>query len=285
MEIGIFLAISESTPPETIAAQARAIEERGFHAIWVPEHVVVFEDYESQYPYAENGRLPGFGGGMMEPFTALSFLAAHTTKVRLGTSICLVPQRNPVYTAKQVADVDFLSGGRVNFGVGIGWLREEFEALQMPWPRRAQRVRDHIGVMQALWCNDVSEYDGELYKLKPCVQRPKPVQTPHPPIFFGGEGDPALRRVAEIGQGWLGASVLPQAVPERLRRLDELLGEAGRTREDVKIYLMPNQAPQPDLFPQYEDVGVEQVIHMVGGRDLDAYLSRLDRLAKMALKA
>lgn len=284
MEVGVFLAISQYTTPETVAQQARAIEERGFHAIWVPEHVVVFEEYESQYPYAEDGRLPGFGGGIMEPFTALSFLAAHTKKVRLGTSICLVPQRNPVYTAKQVADVDFLSGGRVDFGVGIGWLREEFDALQMPWPKRAQRVREHISVMQTLWCDDVSSYDGELYKLKPCVQRPKPMQSPHPPIFFGGEGDPALRRVAEIGQGWLGASVMPEAVPERLARLDELLDEAGRSRADVKVYIMPNCAAQADLFPRYQEAGVEQVIHMVGGQDLDGYLSRLDRLAKMALR-
>jgi alkanesulfonate monooxygenase SsuD/methylene tetrahydromethanopterin reductase-like flavin-dependent oxidoreductase (luciferase family) len=129
METGIFCNFSAHTPPDMMAAQLRAIEERGFHCIWVPEHVVLFEEYASRYPYAQDGRLPGFDGGIMEPFTALTFAAAHTRTVRLGTSICLVPQRNPVYTAKQVADLDFLSAGRVNFGVGIGWLREEFEAL------------------------------------------------------------------------------------------------------------------------------------------------------------
>jgi len=284
MEVGIFCAFSELTSPEVMRAQLRAIEERGFHAVWVPEHVVLFDAYDSRYPYAEDGRLPGFRDGMLDPFSALTFAAANTQKVRLGTSICLVPQRNPVYTAKQIADVDYLSGGRVNFGVGIGWLREEFEALQVPWPRRAQRARDYIGVMKALWCNEVASYEGELYRLSACRQSPKPVQSPHPPIFFGGEGDPALRRVAELGQGWLGAKVLPEAVPERLRRLDELLAEAGRSRADIKIYIMPNRAPQPDFFPRYEDAGVDQIIHMVGGRDLDGYLSRLDRLAKMAFR-
>ncbi|MBT6276478.1 MAG: LLM class F420-dependent oxidoreductase [Chromatiales bacterium] len=282
MKVGIFCAFSDVTPADVIAQQVRAIEERGFHSIWVPEHAVMFEQYQSRYPYAEDGRLPSFGTGVMEPFTALSFVAAHTQRVRLGTGVCLVPQRNPVYTAKQVADVDFLSGGRVDFGVGIGWLREEFDALQMPWPKRALRVREHLAVMKALWAPGTAQYDGELYSLPPCVQSPKPVQTPHPPILFGGEGDPALRRVAEVGQGWLGAKVTPEQVPVRLARLDELLAEAGRSRADITVNIMPNIAPQPDLLPRYEDEGVDQVIHMVGGRDLESYLPRLDRLAKMA---
>ena len=282
METGIFCNFSAHTPPEMMAAQVRAIEARGFHCIWVPEHVVLFEEYASQYPYSEDGRLPGFGGGIMEPFTALAFAAAHTRSIRLGTSICLVPQRNPVYTAKQVADLDFLSGGRVNFGVGIGWLREEFEALNMPWAKRAQRLREHLAVMRTLWTDEVSEYDGELYQLPRCVQQPKPVQSPHPPIFFGGEGDPALRRVAEVGQGWLGAGVTPDAVSERTARLVTLLDEAGRTRADIKVYIMPNRAPSPDLWARYAQAGAEQLIFMVGGSDLDGYLKRLDKLADMA---
>ena len=190
MEVGIFCGFSAATSPGMMAAQVKAIEERGFHGIWAPEHVVLFKDYESHYPYAEDGRLPGFGNGMLEPFTALTFAAAHTKTIRLGTSICLVPQRNPVYTAEQVADLDFISGGRVNFGVGVGWLKEEFQALQMPWPRRAQRTRDHIGVMKALWCEESAEYEGELYSLPACMQNPKPVQTPHPPIFLAARANP-----------------------------------------------------------------------------------------------
>lgn len=283
METGIFCGFSAHTPPDMMAAQIKAIEARGFHALWVPEHVVLFEEYASRYPYSEDGRLPGFGGGIMEPFTALAFAAAHTSRIRLGTSICLVPQRNPVYTAKQVADVDFLSGGRVNFGVGIGWLREEFAALNMPWPRRAARVREHLDVMRTLWMDEVSEYHGELYQLPRCIQQPKPIQTPHPPIFFGGEGDPALTRVAQVGQGWLGAGLTPEAVVDRSARLDELLTQAGRSRDDIKIYIMPNCAPTPDLIPRYEDAGVEQLIFMVGGRDLDGYLKRLDKMAALLL--
>ena len=206
MEVGVVLPGSAETPPELIVAAAIAVEERGFHSIWAPEHVVFFEQYESRYPYAEDGKLHGFDAGMIEPWILLSFVAAHTKKVRLGSSVCLIPQRNPVYTAKQIADLDFLSGGRVDVGVGVGWLREEFEALQVPFERRGARTRDYMRVMQALWTQELSSYEGEFYSLPPCTQNPKPVQDPHPPFIFGGESEPALRRVADFGGGWIGAA-------------------------------------------------------------------------------
>ncbi len=120
----------------------------------------------------------------MEPLTALTFLAAHTERVRLGPGVCLVPQRNPIYVAKQVADVDYLSGGRLDFGVGIGWLREEFSALDVPWERRAARTRECIAVMKTLWFDEISSFKGEFYDLPECLQNPKPVQHPQPPLLF-----------------------------------------------------------------------------------------------------
>ena len=141
MKIGIQSAFSGATPPDLIADFGRIVEECGFHSLWVPEHVVFFRDYASRYTYSDDGKLPGNPDGVMEPLTALTFLAAHTEHVRLGTGVLLVPQRNPIYTAKQVADVDYLSKGRLDFGIGIGWLREEFDALGVPWERRADR--DH----------------------------------------------------------------------------------------------------------------------------------------------
>src|SRR5262249_23233264 len=158
---------------------------------------------ESKYPYADNGRFPGGGdSGLLEPLTALGFLAAVTTNVRLGTGICLVAQRNPVYTAKQVADVDVLSGGRVDFGIGVGWLREEFDAVAMPFEHRGARTREHIEVMRTLWTEEVATYDGRFYTLPPSSMYPKPVQQPHPPIHVGGETEAAFARVADFGQGW-----------------------------------------------------------------------------------
>jgi probable F420-dependent oxidoreductase len=282
MDVGIVMPCSAITPPDLIAETAKAIEERGFASIWAPEHVIFFDKYKSQYPYADHGKLLGFDHGMMEPWTVLSYVAANTKRVRLGSSICLVPQRNPVYTAKQITDVDFLSGGRVDFGVGAGWLKEEFDALQVPFERRGARTSDYIRVMQALWTMKRPSYQGEFYTLPECTQNPKPVQTPHPPIFFGGESKAALRRVATQGQGWMGASMMPEDLPEKLALLDTLLAEHQRKRSDIKVYTLPNIAPKAELFPQYEDLGVEQVIHLVPMKNIDDVRQRLDTMAKMA---
>ncbi|MBT5080843.1 MAG: LLM class F420-dependent oxidoreductase [Rhodospirillaceae bacterium] len=282
MEAGVFLALNDTTPPEIIAQTAEAIEERDFQAIWVPEHVVLFDDYEPNYPYSPDGRIGAFGKGMMEPFTALTYLAAHTKTVRLGTSICLITQRNPVYTAKQVADLDFLSNGRVNFGIGLGWLKEEFEALNVPWEQRGKRANEHIAVMKALWQEEVSSFEGELYQLPNCVMYPKPVQTPHPPIFVGGEGDAALRRVADLAQGWMGAGVNPDELVERIATLHGMLRERGRAPDDVKIYTLPNRRPDWDRCRRLEDAGVEQVLHMVPMREIGETKTALDDFARIA---
>jgi len=149
MKIGLFApAVYPAGTPEYLRTLGTAAEERGFHSLWMAEHVVLFDDYASRYPYAADGRIPASGeSGFLDPFDALSFLAAHTTRIRLGTGICLVPQRNPVYTAKEVATVDWLSGGRFDFGVGVGWLAEEFRALDVPFERRGDRCREYLEVM------------------------------------------------------------------------------------------------------------------------------------------
>ena len=283
MKVGLFVPISSlNTTPDFVKALGPAVEERGFESIWVAEHVVMFDEYESQYPYAETGRFPGGADtGLLEPLTALAFLAATTETVRLGTGICLVPQRNPVYTAKQVADVDVLSGGRVDFGVGIGWLREEFDVLNMPFERRADRTREHLEVMQALWADEkLSSYEGELYTLPACGMYPKPVQRPHPPIHFGGETNAALRRVADMGQGWYGFNRTPDECPEPLARLDALLAERGRSRDDVIISVCPyfKSIERADL-ERYEELGVDRVIVVAFAFDRDGLLTTLDALA------
>ena len=120
MRVGVTMAFNDHTAPDFIGAAAQLVEESGFHSVWVPEHVLFFPDYASTYPYSEDGRIPGEPVGVIDPFAALTWVASHTKTLRLGTGICLVPQRQPVYTAKAVADLDYLSGGRVDFGVGIG---------------------------------------------------------------------------------------------------------------------------------------------------------------------
>ena len=158
MKIGVAMAFSQHTEPAFVKDAVQLVESKGVHAIWVPEHVLFFPDYASTYPYSASGRIPGDPEGLLDPFTALTFIAAHTERVRLGTGICLVPQRNPVYTAKMVADVDYLSGGRVDFGVGIGWLKEEFDNLGVDFSQRAQLCDEYIDAMQALWSPGVTEF-------------------------------------------------------------------------------------------------------------------------------
>jgi len=287
MEVGVFVPLGNgNATPEIMRALGPAVEERGFESIWVPEHVVLFEDYASSYPYSPDGKFPGGAEtGMLEPLTALTYLAAVTDRVRLGTGICLVPQRNPVYTAKQVTDLDSLSGGRVEFGVGVGWLREEFEALGMPFERRGQRTDDHLAVMKALWTEQVSEYHGELYDLPACSMFPKPVQTPHPPIHVGGESDAAMRRVARHGQGWFSFNRLPDDLPEPLGRLDAALAAEGRTRADITLTVCPyfNQTT-PELVAAYAEAGVDRLVVLAFAFDVPTMHAHLDDLVTTVLE-
>jgi probable F420-dependent oxidoreductase len=287
MEIGVFVPLGNgNTTPEILRAVGRETEDRGFESIWVPEHVVLFDDYQSAYPYAADGKFPAGGdAGMLEPLQALTYLAAVTDRVRLGTGICLVPQRNPVYTAKAVTDLDNMSGGRVDFGIGIGWLREEFEALAMPFERRGQRTDDHLQVMKSLWCDDVSEFHGELYDLPACRMYPKPVQAPHPPIHVGGESDAAMRRVARHAQGWFSFNRLPADLPEPLTRLDAALAAEGRSRADITLSVCPyfNQTT-PEMVEQYAAAGVDRLIVLALAFDVDTLRSQLDALVTNVLE-
>src|SRR5215207_8006878 len=287
MKIGTFVPfVSNYATPAHVIDVARRADELGFHSIWAPEHVLLFDEYASRYPYTEDGRLRmGSDGGVLEPLNLLAFIAGATSRIRLGTGICLVPQRNPVYTAKEVATVDYLSGGRVDFGIGIGWLAEEFAALGVPWERRAQRTRAYIEVMRRLWCDPVSEYDGEFYHLPPSRQFPKPVQQPHPPVHFGGESDAALRRVADVGQGWFGYALLPAAAAERIERLTEMLEQRGRRREDVFITVAPNVREVDEaMIEEYRRAGVDQLNVPARGRTAEAYLDYLRRLGETLIR-
>jgi len=279
MDIAITTGFSHKTPIDFIVGAAQRIEAAGFAAVWVPEHVLFFPDYASSYPYSDDGKVPGNPDGVLDPFTALTFIAAHTTTLRLGTGICLVPQRQPVYTAKMVADLDYLSQGRVDFGIGIGWLAEEFDALGLDFSARAARCNEYMAAMKELWGPDPVNFSGETVTITNAQFNPKPVQSPHPPIFVGGESTPALRRVATFADGWYGYGVAPEDVADMLARLDEHLDAAGRSRSEIKIYLCPNRLRvDPDVTAAYAEAGVDQLILGLSGRDLDHLDQRIDKL-------
>jgi probable F420-dependent oxidoreductase len=283
MKIGVTMAFSHLTPVSYIAAAAQFIDAAGFHSVWVPEHVLFFPDYASRYPYSPDGRVPGNPEGVLDPFTALTFIAAQTRRVRLGTGVCLVPQRQPVYTAKMVADVDYLSGGRVDFGVGIGWLAEEFQALGMDFSTRAKRCSEYIQAMQALWRDGVASFSGATVELPRCHFNPKPVQKPHPPIFFGGESDAALTRVATLGNGWYGYDLEPTGVRDRLVVLEQKLAQAGRRRADIDVFICPNRHRiTADTVKGYRDAGVDQLIAPLFARDLNDLQRRADLILAAA---
>jgi probable F420-dependent oxidoreductase len=286
MDVGVFVPLGNgNATPEILRAVGRSVEERGFESIWVPEHVVLFEDYASAYPYSPDGRFPGGADtGMLEPLTALTYLAAVTDRVRLGTAICLVPQRNPVYTAKQVTDLDNLSGGRAEFGIGIGWLEEEFAALNVPFAKRGQRTDEYLAVMKSLWTEEVSSFSGELYDLPACSMYPKPVQAPHPPIHVGGESDAAMRRVARDGQGWFSFNRLPADLAEPLGRLDAILAEHDRSRDDVVLTVCPYFNPvTPEMVEQYAAAGVDRLVVLCLAFDVATLEAQLDDLARDVL--
>ena len=261
LKLGCQMAFNEHTSPEYIAAAAAMVEKLGYDSFWVPEHVLFFPEYESKYPYSEDGRIQGDPRSLLDPLTALTYVAANTSKIRLGTGICLVPQRNPVYTAKQVADLDYLSGGRVDFGIGIGWLKEEFNALGVPWSDRAGRTEECIGVMKTLWCDELSSFQGKYFSFEAAYQNPKPVQRPHPPLIFGGESRAALRRVATLGQGWFTFNVTPESLAQGIDILQPLLEEQGRTISDISISVTPDRKHiNQESLKRFEELGAEQII-------------------------
>lgn len=287
MDVGLFVPIGNgNATPELMRRLGTEAEGRGFESIWLAEHVVLFDEYQSSYPYAADGRMPGGADlGMIEPLTGLTYLAAVTDRIRLGTAVCLVPQRNPVYTAKQVTDLDSLSNGRVELGVGIGWLREEFEALGVPFEQRGTRTDEHLAVMKSLWTDEVSEYHGELVDLPPSRMYPKPVQQPHPRIHIGGESDGALRRVARHGQGWFSFNRLPEELAAPLDRLDGFLATEGRTRDEITLTVSPYFKPiTPEDVGGYAEMGVDRLVVLCLAFDVDTLLSQLDQLTVEVLK-
>jgi probable F420-dependent oxidoreductase len=263
VDIGLFLGAG--VPPATpgwLRAVAQAADQHGVTSLWLGEHVVLFDVHDKRYPYAESGDFPIKGeGGMAEPFTTLAYLAGVTSRVRLGTGVCLVPQRNPLYTAEEVANVDWLSDGRFDFGIGVGWQREEFEALGVPFERRGRRTDEYIELMRRLWCDDVSSFQGEFWSLPPCRAYPKPVQQPHPPIHIGGESDVALRRVVRLGAHWFPFDLDPPGLAERRALLARMLEGTGRSIDDVRITVYPDRrSSTPAHVGAFAEAGAHQVV-------------------------
>ena len=263
MKIGIFaMGTNRMAGGALLRSLAANAERLGVATLWVPEHVVLIDQYASKYPYSQDGQLPApTDAPILDPFLALMCMASATSKIRLATGICLVPEHNPLVLAKVTATLDYLSGGRFALGVGIGWLEEEFVAMGIPWEHRAKRTREYIEAMRKLWGEDPSSYSGEYVNFKNVRSNPKPMQGAKLPVIFGGESAPALRRVAEYGNGWCGFNLTPDEAATKIRKIEELLKANGRKRSDIEIAVSPySKAITKDDLKRYRDAGADEVV-------------------------
>lgn len=246
--------------PDALAVTARAADEMGFDCLWVPDHLVFGEDIKDRYPYNENGRAPfSTATPFMEPLATLAYVAAVTERIKLGTAIYILPLRNPVVTAKVAATVDVLSKGRLVFGIGVGWMEEEFTTAGEEFHTRGARTDESIHVMKALWTEDEAEYNGRYYTFGPVRLEPKPVQSPHPPIVIGGETEPALRRAARLGDGWIGMYHDAKSVEPKVEALRLYRGEAGRAGEPLEITVLGGATIELQAARDLAEAGVDRI--------------------------
>jgi probable F420-dependent oxidoreductase len=283
MKIGTFASIT--TPiasPQMIIDIGRRADEMGLDSLWMGEHVVLFDEMEFPYPGSPDGRLPiPEGCGLPDTVVTLSFLASVTTKLRFGTGVSLIPQRNPIYTANEFATLDYLTGGRVDLGVGVGWCKEEVLACGYRWEDRGERCNEMLELMIKLWTEPVTTHHGKHFDVEGCRLDPKPIQTPHIPLIIGGYSPAAMRRAALYGNGWLGFGTNPEQTGMALAGIDTALAAQGRSRDDFEIIVMPAEA-NADNVREFEDVGVDRLVPLLVAEGADAINRRFDELGELA---
>ena len=260
MRIGIFaIGINNMARPEMITTMASEAERLGYATVWAPEHLLFVEQFASKYPYARGADLPvPTDMALLNPFLALTYAAACTKRIRLATGICLVPEYNPLLLAKMCASLDYLSGGRFALGIGIGWLREEFTALGIPWERRGARTREYVEAMRCLW-GDQHDYSGEFVNFKAALSYPKPAGGSRLPVLVGGQSDAALKRAAAYGDGWCGFNLTPDETATAVKRIRELRTANGRSGEPFEFSMSPVDTATPDDLKRYRDAGIDEL--------------------------
>ena len=254
----------------------RAAEEHGFESLFVPEHTHIPTSRRSPFP--GGGELPKEYSHTLDPFVALGAVAAATERLMLGTGICLVIERDPITLAKEVASLDVISGGRVLFGIGGGWNREEMENHGTDPTRRWKVLRERIEAMQQIWTEDAAEYHGEFVDFDPIWQWPKPIQKPHPPVIIGGDGANTLQRVVRYGDGWMPIGRRAD-FRARIDELNRLSAEVGRADIPVTIF---GAAPKPEVIDAYAEAGVERLLFHLPPAPRDEVLPLLEQRAELA---
>jgi probable F420-dependent oxidoreductase len=257
---------------------ARAAEERGFESLFFPEHTHI--PTSRRTPYPAGGELPKEYSHTHDPFVALAMAAAVTKRIKLATGICLAIERDPITLAKEVASLDFLSGGRVLLGIGGGWNAEEMENHGTVFKTRWKLLRERVEAMKAIWQNEAASYHGELVRFDPIWSFPKPVQKPHPPVLLGGHGEAALKRVVAYCDGWLPISLMAGDLKKAIADLHRLAKEKGRDPKSLSISVFWAQADRKAI-DGYAEMGVERVIFPLPPDARDKVMPIVDQYAKL----
>ncbi len=288
MDIGAVIAFDggPGRGMDKLLAAARHAEAVGLDSIWIPEHVVFVAEATSRYPYNESGELNlGKRPGTFDPLIAITAAAAQTERIRLGTSILIVPERNPVVLAQEIVALDHVAQGRFDFGIGVGWLREEFDAIGIPWAQRGLRTDDYLRAMDVLWQDELCSYSGPFVSFEGVQAWPKPLQQPRPPVWVGGNTPPALVRTARLGDGWYGWNFTAEELAPAVAELHQVCEREGRDPATVRLMVGLPWSEAFDGLPAYlaaaEAVGVEQVTVAPGARGVEL-TQRLEELAVAA---
>src|SRR2546430_6823261 len=270
MDVGVTIPhTGRSASPEWVREYCTVAEQVGFDSLWAVDHLVMPHHTDSEYTL---GRKPAkiaddAVSGLLSPnyevMTTLTWVAALTERIKLGTAVAVLPIRNGVLNARVLATLDVYSGGRVIYGVGVGWLREEAEAMGMPWDRRGARSEEHIALLRALWYaeGDVVEFHGEFHDLPPMDPEPRPRQRPIP-ILIGGHSDIALERAGRLGDGGIAAQMSPERVAEHWPKVVESAARNGRDPASIRLFTSISgrvELPLGDLLAQYRELGVDHV--------------------------
>jgi len=261
-------------------ALAVALEQRGFDIVWAPEHSHI--PLSRKTPFIMGGDLPKRYYDVMDPFVTLTAAAMATRSLKLGTGVCLIAQRDPIQTAKLVASIDQVSGGRFVFGIGNGWNQDEMENHGTDFRTRHKRARENVEAMKAIWTQAKAEYHGEFVNFDPMMTWPKPVQKPHPPIIVGGAFPYSARRAIRYGDGWMPqvTTYAKEPLSDLIPRFRQMAAEAGRDPASLSISI-GGQAPDLDLVKRYRDMGVDRVSCSLMSEKAETILPVLDTWAEI----
>ncbi|MBV1879022.1 MAG: LLM class F420-dependent oxidoreductase [Pseudomonadales bacterium] len=281
MKFGIsFATAGPYANPELFETLVLTAEEVGIESIWAVEHVVLPVGFESKYPYSKDGNFPGGeAASFPDPLVALSYAAAMTKNLRLATGIMILPQRNPLYVAKEWASLDVLSRGRALMGIGIGWLKEEMEVVGIPFNERAARTEEAAMALRSLWKEEAEPFDGKYYNWPAIQSNPSPVQQPGVPIIVGGNVEGAARRAARIGDGFYPASGSLKTLPVLLDAMRDECAKIGRNPEEIELTVAAGKL-DPGKVARYEEIGTSRMLISPPAYDADGLKRALNEFAE-----